>query len=88
MKKLTPNLDSGFGGKKIVTFSTKQERDGGFSPAGDIPMNIFVPDYTVLAIALLIFGYHALKELSSSHDVSDARVTKNCNDRVKTLNKR
>ena len=28
-------------------------------------MNIFVPDYTVLAIALLIFGYHALKELFS-----------------------
>jgi Sec-independent protein translocase protein TatA len=28
-------------------------------------MSIFVPEYTVLAIVLLIFGYHALKELPS-----------------------
>jgi hypothetical protein len=28
-------------------------------------MSIFVPEYTVLAIVLLFFGYHALKELSS-----------------------
>jgi Sec-independent protein translocase protein TatA len=28
-------------------------------------MSIFVPEYTVLAIALLIFGYHALKALIS-----------------------
>jgi Sec-independent protein translocase protein TatA len=38
-------------------------------------MSVFVPEYTVLAIALLIFGYHALKELGADEG-SDAHEAK------------
>lgn len=51
-------------GRNLYRTLNKAGGEGPF-PAGDVPMSIFVPEYTVLAIVLLIFGYHALRELGS-----------------------
>lgn len=39
-------------------------------------MSIFVPEYSVLAIVLLIFGYHALKELTAADGAEKKEVKK------------
>jgi hypothetical protein len=51
-------------GRNLFRTLNKAGVEGPF-PAGDVPMSIFVPEYTVLAIVLLIFGYHALKKPAS-----------------------